>query len=135
MIPNPKPFPPLHPLRLTHSLEGTLRREWERFLLERPNFDILCGPEVEFAEIPPGIESNENKLTGGHQPYPYGRMTERDRMVAAELIQWIGSPIGLSFITSTFAKAGGRVEFDDFAVIRNSRISSGKKREASTALA
>lgn len=33
-------------------------------------------------------------------------MTERDHMVARELMQWLGSPCGFSFITQAFRKAG-----------------------------
>lgn len=105
---------PLHPARLSHPLEGTLRREWERYIAERPGFDILCGPEVHFSDVPPGVEADENKITGGYVPYPHGRMTERDRLIAAELIQWLGSPLGFAFLSTAFERAGGRVTFDDY---------------------
>ena len=107
-------FAPLHPERLAHPLEGTLRREWDRYIAERPGFDILCGPEVHFLDVPAGVEADENKITGGYQPYPHGRMTERDRMLAAELIQWLGSPLGFAFLATAFERAGGRVTFDDY---------------------
>lgn len=103
-------YKPLHPLRL-HSFEGMLRRDWQKFLEERPHFDLLCGPEVSYTDLPDGVESDENKLTGGYQPYPYGRMTARDHMITAEIIQWLGSPIGLNFLAAAFARAGGRLEF------------------------
>lgn len=106
-------FEALHPARLSHPLEGTLRREWERYVAERPGFDILCGPEVRYAELPEGIESDENKLTGAHQPYPYGRMTKRDHMVASELIQWLGSPNGFAFISTALKRAGCEVKYSD----------------------
>lgn len=107
-------FAPLHPARLAHPLEGTLRREWERYISERPGFDILCGPEVHFLDVPSGVEADENKITGGHQPYPHGRMTKRDKLLAAELIQWLGSPLGFAFLSTAFERAGGRVIFDDY---------------------
>lgn len=105
---------PLHPERLKHPLEGTLRREWETYVSERPGFDILCGPEVHFLDVPPGVEADENKINGGYQPFPHGRMTERDHMVAAELIQWLGSPLGFAFLSEAFHRAGGRIVFDDY---------------------
>jgi len=107
--------PPLHPVRLEHPLEGGLRRAWERYVAERPGFDILCGPEVHFLDLPTGVEADENNVTGGYQPYPYGRMTARDHMVAAETIQWLGSPLGFAFLSKAFEAAGGRVMFDDYA--------------------
>lgn len=110
---------PLHPAGLTHPLEGTLRREWERFVAERTGFDFLGGPEVRYLELPKGEEADANRVTGGYQPYPHGRMTERDRMVVAETIQWLGTPIGLSFLVTAFERAGGRVEFNDHGPITN----------------
>lgn len=100
---------PIHPLRLSDKLEGTFREEWRKFLKCRPGFDILCGPEVPFLDIPAGVESDENRLTGGYQPYPHGKMTQRDHMVAVELIQWLGSPIGFAFLTGALSHAGWSV--------------------------
>ena len=65
-------------------------------------------------DVPAGIEADENKITGGCQPYPHGRMTERDKMLAAELMQWLGSPLGFAFLSTAFERAGGRVTFDDY---------------------
>ena len=31
--------------------------------------------------------------------YPKGEVTERDRKVAATVIQWLGSPVGQSFLS------------------------------------
>jgi hypothetical protein len=84
-------------------------------MAERPGFDILCGPEVHFLNVPAGVEVDENKLTGGYQPYPMGRMTARDKAVAAEVIQWLGTPLGFAFLTDVIRKAGGSVKFDDYA--------------------
>ncbi len=44
----------------------------------------------------------------------YGRMNDRDKMLAAELIQWLGSPLGFAFLATAFERAGGRVTFDDY---------------------
>lgn len=120
-------FAPLHPARLAHPLEGTLRREWERYIAERPGFDILCAPEVRFLDVPPGVDADENKVTGGYQPYPYGRMTDRDKMLAAELVQWFGSPLGFAFLSTAFERAGGRVAFDDY---KHNDPSSATAKEA-----
>jgi hypothetical protein len=30
--------------------------------------------------------------------FPHGEVTERDRMVAATIIQWLGSPVGQEFL-------------------------------------
>lgn len=34
--------------------------------------------------------------------HPNGEVTDRDRMVAATVIQWLGSPVGQSFLTQVF---------------------------------
>jgi len=107
-------FTPLHPARLWHPLERALREEWES-ITPRNQGIILAGPECQYPEIPKGVEFEANKLTGGYQPYPYGRMTARDRMVASEVIQWLGTGIGFNFLARAFRKAGGRVELDDYA--------------------
>lgn len=109
---------PLHPDRLSHPLEKALRRTWETYLSERPGFDLLAGPEVHFLDIPHGIEADENKLTGGFQPYPHGRMTPRDHLVVAEFVQWLGSPLGFAFLSGAIAKAGGKLTYDDYAHLR-----------------
>jgi hypothetical protein len=107
-------YTPLHPLR-ENMLERTLRQEWEKFLAERPGFDFLCGPEVRFSDIPAGMEYEENNLTGGYQPFPYGKMNGRDKMIATELIQWLGTPCGMAFFRTAFEKAGGVMRFDDYS--------------------
>lgn len=33
---------------------------------------------------------------------PNGEVTDRDRMVAATVIQWLGSPVGRNFLTQVF---------------------------------
>lgn len=105
-------YPPLHPLRLEHPLEKALREEWQDFLESRPNVDILAGPHCNFNNIPEGIEYDT--IDANHYPYPYGRTTDRDKMVMAETIQWLGTGIGLTFLMRAFQKAGGKVEFDDY---------------------
>jgi hypothetical protein len=106
-------FAPIHPKRLNDPLERELRGAWEALSAKDQN-RILAGPECAIGEIPDGQPYEVNLLTGGYQPYPYGEMTDRDRMVAAEVIQWLGSPIGMNFLASAFRKAGGKVEFDSF---------------------
>lgn len=106
-------YAPIHPKRLNDPLERELRGAWEALSPKDQN-RILAGPECTFPEIPDGQIYEANLLTGGYQPYPYGEMTARDRMVAAEVIQWLGSPIGMKFLASAFRKAGGKVEFDSF---------------------
>lgn len=105
-------YKPLHPLRLDHPLEGTLRKQWEYYLSCRPKFDILCAASV--PQEPDDMESDLNTLTGRYEPYPYGRMTERDHMVVSEFIQWLGSGVGFAFLSTAFERAGGKVIFDDY---------------------
>ena len=40
---------------------------------------------------------------------PMGEVTERDRMVAATVIQWLGSPVGEGFLQDVAAKIIGKV--------------------------
>lgn len=105
-----KSYPPLHPKRLQHPLERTLREEW---MLSENKLDLLAGPTQE--KLPIGIDFDCCSLTGGFIPYPYGRMTPRDKMVAAEIIQWLGTGVGLNFLVRAFTKAGGTVDFDDYS--------------------
>lgn len=109
----------MKPLHLpTDTLERTLAQEWARFNKERPRFDLLTGPEVQ--SVPEGLDYDINTLTGGLQPYPYGRMTQRDRFIAATVIQWLGTPCGLAFLTSAFQRAGGDVVYDGYAALNES---------------
>ncbi len=41
---------------------------------------------------------------------PMGEVTERDRMVAATVIQWLGSPVGEGFLQDVAAKIIGESE-------------------------
>jgi hypothetical protein len=104
---------PIH--KPTHPLESELRKSWEYYIECRPNFDLLSGPEVNWNDIPNGQQFDENPVTNAYQPYPYGRMTRRDHMIAAEIIQWLGTPLGFAFLANTFAKAGGSISFNDYS--------------------
>jgi hypothetical protein len=106
-------FAPLHPLRLNHPLEKHLREMWEG-MAARDQDLILAGPECRYNDIPEGVEYEANLLTGGYQPYPYGKMTDRDRMIAAEVIQWLGTGIGWNQLVRAIRKAGGQIDFDDY---------------------
>jgi len=111
--PKTETYKPLHPERLAHPLEKALREEWEELTSkEKATFDLLSGPTTN--QIPENRIFDTCRLTGGVIPYPYGRMTARDRMVAAEVIQWLGSGVGFNFLSRAFQKAGGKVEFDDY---------------------
>ncbi len=104
------PFPPLHPDRPQHPLERALRETWEAFTGKDK---IIAGPGVKYSQLQPGVQydSCENIF----QPYPYGRMTDRDRMIAAEVFQWLGSGVGYNLLCRAFDKAGGKVFYDDYA--------------------
>lgn len=106
-------FEPLHPKRLRHPLEKALREAWESMEARHQDL-IIAGPECAYHEIPNGTLYDANRLTGGYQPFPHGKMTDRDRMIGAEVMQWLGSPIGLNLLIRAFRKAGGKVEFDDY---------------------
>jgi hypothetical protein len=103
-------FKPLHDGRLQHPLEKALREAWETMPSKNQDF-VLAGPEVRYNEIPHGVYSEANTLTGGYQPYPYGKMTDRDRMVAAEVMQWLGTHVGFNLLAHAISKAGGKIEY------------------------
>ena len=96
---------PLHPIRLSDPMERTLREEWVKYV-DQTNFDLLSGPIQRWHQIPKGMDREPCPLTGGYEPFPHGRMTDRDHMLARELMQWIGTPCGFSFITMVFRKVG-----------------------------
>lgn len=106
-------YKPLHPSRLQHPLEAHLRNAWETMSARNQDL-ILAGPECAYEEIPVGTLYDSNQLTGGYQPFPYGKMTPRDRMVAGEVIQWLGTGVGYNLLVRAFNHAGGKVEFDDY---------------------
>lgn len=48
---------------------------------------------------------------GSHIKFPLGVPTERDRIVAATVVQWLGSNCGMSFIYETMKRCGGRLMY------------------------
>lgn len=48
---------------------------------------------------------------GGKVKFPLGDMpTERDRKVAATVVQWLGSNVGFSFLSEALKQCGYRIE-------------------------
>lgn len=45
-----------------------------------------------------------------YRRYPVGAITERDRVIAATLIQWLGSNVGLAFVTESLRRCGYVIE-------------------------
>ena len=48
---------------------------------------------------------------GQHWKQPLGEATERDRVVAATVVQWIGSNCGMSFLREALSQAGYELPF------------------------
>ncbi len=65
-----------------NPLEKRFAEEWEQINLKDSNGTL-------------------NYLLSETINYPLGRVSERDRMVAATVIQWLGSPVGQQFIART----------------------------------
>ncbi len=73
-----------------NPLEKRFAEEWEQINLKDSNGTL-------------------NYLLSETINYPLGRVSERDRMVAATVIQWLGSPVGQQFIARTKTKTYGLV--------------------------
>jgi hypothetical protein len=41
-----------------------------------------------------------------YKRYPVGAITERDRNIAATLIQWLGSNVGMAFLHESLRRCG-----------------------------
>ena len=54
-----------------------------------------------------------NVWINGYQKMPIGEPTERDRIVAATVIQWLGSNCGFSMIMEALEKCGYRIARND----------------------
>lgn len=102
---------PLHPLRLDDPYEKAFRKEWEILQSGVRPFDILSGPSQDKTPES-GIDFDICRLTGAVIPYPFGRMTKRDHLVAFEFAQWLGSPCGTAFIERSLQRVGARIQFN-----------------------
>ena len=65
---------------------------------------VNCDPET------PGAQARFGGV-GGHFVEPVGRATDRDRVIVATVIQWLGSNIGISFLEEALGKFGAKLVF------------------------
>lgn len=49
--------------------------------------------------------------TSRYVKFPIGQPTQRDRIIAATVIQWLGSNVGMSFIIEAFRRCGYAVRY------------------------
>lgn len=47
---------------------------------------------------------------GKYRRYPVGAVTERDQIIAATLIQWLGSNVGMAFLRDSLRRCGYVIE-------------------------
>lgn len=73
-------------------MERVFAKEWEK-----QNTDIWGKPNGRGALDYLMAEDPNN---------PMGEVTDRDRIVAATVIQWLGSPVGMCFIRKCLEKDG-----------------------------
>lgn len=69
-------------------------------------------------EEPSGVKGVLAYLLGdGHRP---GEVSERDRLVAATVVQWLGSPVGQAFLSRVLLSPGMKSErvMRDIEVLR-----------------
>lgn len=102
---------PLHPLRLKDPFEKAFRKEWQILQSGKKPFDILAGPTQE-GMPEPYVNFDICQLTGGVVPYTFGRMTERDHLIAIEFAQWLGTPCGIAFIERALNKCKAGIRFN-----------------------
>lgn len=75
----------------------------EQWSWENEHFDILKN----LLEVPCSLQEATARGRNGPCQYPLGiQPTERDAVIAATVIQWLGSNVGLSFIREALNKCG-----------------------------
>jgi hypothetical protein len=86
-------------------------KQWQQ---EQEHFDLL----VEILQVPcskddPFVEPMSIRTTCGPHKCPLGPPTERDRIVAETVIQWLGSNCGLSFLFEALKRVGYTVKWPE----------------------
>jgi len=98
----------LHPYRLKPNAgnprEVVLAKLWK----EESKANLL-----EHLFTVPCSEDDKDKSRHSHQfgwyKTPLGDVQDRDRIVAATIVQWLGSPVGFSFLNEAIKKCGYRI--------------------------
>lgn len=79
----------------------------EQWQQEQERFDLLAGLlRVPCSGDDPEVERMSIRTTCGPHKCPLGPPTERDRIVAETVVQWLGSNYGLSFLVEALERVG-----------------------------
>ena len=78
-----------------NPLEKAFAKQWEKENVEGRILDYLLAKDLNY---PKGKGRILDYLLAKDLNYPKGKVTDRDREVAATVIQWLGSPCGQSFV-------------------------------------
>ena len=105
--------PGLHAFRLSPNADNprevAFATQWD---YEIEHHDILKT----LLEVPATDDDPEGEhcMWCGKAKYPLGREpTERDRIIAATLMQWLGSNVGLSFVREALNRVGYDVKWPE----------------------
>jgi hypothetical protein len=101
----------LHVRRLNehNPREVAFAAQWDQEHEWRDVLQSLCSPECDPDDKGAVRVWNPGSLTG-YRLFPLGETTERDRIIAATVVQWLGSNVGMSFLHEALGRCGYRVE-------------------------
>lgn len=107
---DPKYLPGLHANRLDPGRENPREEAFAaQWVKEHEYHDLLS----ELLRVPYSRDDPDRiggglhgDATGEFYKYPLGETTERDRIVAATVLQWLGSNVGMDYIRQALMQTG-----------------------------
>lgn len=91
------------PREVAFAEQWAKENEWSDLL------DLLSFTAAE-KEEEGAVRIHDPGLMFAYAKFPLGKITERDRVIAATVIQWLGSNVGMGFLHAALERAGYRLE-------------------------
>jgi hypothetical protein len=99
-----KPGIHAHRLNEHNPREVAFADQWDQELEYHDILQSLCSQEC--SRDAEGAVRVFDPCGCNYKRYPVGAITERDRIITATVIQWLGSNVGLAFLQESLRRCG-----------------------------